>query len=70
MTCNLLVDAVTFVNFNFTDMCRKPRRRRPLFHALQPFRLNGITVSTSGSVCVFKVSRSKSTSTDRTPAAL
>lgn len=69
MTCNLLVDAVTFVNFNFTNMCVKPRRRWPLFHALQPLVWRGL-LSVPVGVCVFKVSRSKSTSTDRTPSAL
>lgn len=69
MTCNLLVDAVTFVNFNFTNMCVKPRRRWPLFHALQPLVWRGL-LSVPVGVCVFKVSRSKSASTDRTPSAL
>lgn len=69
MTCNLPVNAVTFVNFKFTNMCVKPRRRWPLFHALQPLVWRGL-LSVPVGVCVFKVSRSKSTSTDRTPSAL
>lgn len=60
-----------FVNFNFTNMCRKNLVVAKLLLYLHlSLSLSGITVGASGCVCVFKVSRSKSTSTYRTSAAL